>query len=807
MASDGLQEAVHVLEVIQQVYCLPLKTCLERILPKYDHGRLDRFAADLRRLFTYTLPPGRVEQHLHDFFQKQVLLILGEAQDDDEDGMERPAEEIRQETIYYARRLQTVGLGDTVAQKMLANVMCETLRSHTKSAYSGRWTSPSTVVDDLKEWIEDSFARLAVELLAVFQGCDDSLEDEASIVPHSEVERWKEMGVNELGMLRTEELFDVAIEWDETRGAIEDLHSYVGSPAARTYLCKSFSNAIAHRLLQPGASTVEILQVYVAIIRAFTVLDSKGVLLDRVARPIRRYLRERDDTVNIVVGGLLADPDYEAEDEDLMEAGVALIELAREMNNAGLDAGAEDDTDLDFDDMNWLPDPIDAGPDYKKSAKTTDVIGSLISLFESKAVFIQEFQKILAERLLKQEYGLDREIRVLELLKFRFGENALQACEVMLRDILDSRRVDAAIQKDQQARIPPPPHTDPSNPVPELHARIVSHLFWPSLSSSNPLLPPSGLEAGTFTIPPPISALQSSYSAAFESLKPSRKLTWLDHLGQVIVNLDLEDRTVTETVSTYEAAVIYAFQPCTKEETLSRKPISRTLTDLTSSLSLSPIVLHNALNFWTSKQILHQSTSSPETYTVLETLPPPPSSSLLLTSSPSSHTDPNSPYTPRSSSTTTPRHHHPVSNVPTHAPSTNTTNTTNRSITATPLIPIPSTSTTAVPAISKFTIYKPYIRGMLTNAGPMALPQIAMMLRVVVPGGMPYGEGELRAWLEDEVRAGPGRGGSSNGGGGGGGGSAPGAEGQGQGEGEGEGEAEGEAAWIGFEGGKFKVVK
>ena len=100
----------------------------------------------------------------------------------------------------------------------------------------------------------------------------------------------------------------------------------------------------------------------------------------------------------------------------------------------------DETTDLDFDDMEWMPDPVDAGPEYKKP-KHLDVIGSLISLFESKDMFIKEYQNILGENLLKKDYHMGREVRLLELLKARYGESALQACEVMMRDMINSHNL------------------------------------------------------------------------------------------------------------------------------------------------------------------------------------------------------------------------------------------------------------------------------------------------------------------------------------------------------------------------------
>ena len=636
----------------------------------------------------HTLPQDKVVENLSGFFGQQCSLILNGVGKNGLQDVVSSAPVVRQRTLKLMQMLQSVGLGGFQAQRILAEVMADILTSHIKSTYAGVWTSPSSVVEQLRDWVENSFSRLVVEILSSMKGVDHSGTDERVDVSHADVERWQEMGVNKLGALRTDELFNVIVEWESgSQGAIEDLKCYVTTPSSRAYLTTTFSSIVSYRLLQPGASTTEILQVYISIIRAFTLLDPKGVLLDRVARPIRRYLRERDDTVTIVVGGLLADAEDEA------GAGDVLLELAAEMNKTTPQNSEDkaDDGDIDYDDMKWMPDPVDAGPEYKKS-KNLDVIGSLISLFESKDVFVKEFQKILGERLLKKEYEFDREIRVLELLKLRFDEAALQACEVMLRDILDSRRVDTFIHKDKGLNLN-------DEYAPELHTRILSHLFWPSLHSES------------FFIPPEVASLQSRYSTGFENLKHTRKLTWLHALGQVTVALDLEDRTVTEDVQTWQASVIYAFQPSPSDDPST--PITRTFDDLAATLQMTDPLLHNALTFWIGKLVLKQTSASPPAYTVLETL---------------SDEDAAHP------------------------------GTTSAAIAAA----AESATAAAAPAVlsehevaqEKMEVYWQYVVGMLTNMGPMPLQQVVMMLKFTVPGGFPFGNEELKEYLEEEVRGG-----------------------------------------------------
>ena len=330
---------------------------------------LARFLDRLHSLVANSLDHDVFAEHLSGFLKTEGYIVLG-LQDYDEGegdngnrrdcGQKSPssAEEARQKVLMVMRSLHHVGLGGARAQRVFAGVMSEMLSAHVKSAYAGQWTSPSTVIDRLRDWVENQYARFVVEILACLKEVSDSHGCQTTDVSLADVERWQEMGIIRLGALRTSELFNVVVDWEEaSKGAIEDLKHYVNTTTARTHLTTFFSNVISHRLLQPGAATMEILQVYISIIRAFAVLDPKGVLLDRIARPIRRYLRERDDTVKIIVGGLLANADVD-------EAGATdvLVELAMELNKITEVQGDNDDDDLDWDDMSWVPDPIDAGP-------------------------------------------------------------------------------------------------------------------------------------------------------------------------------------------------------------------------------------------------------------------------------------------------------------------------------------------------------------------------------------------------------------------------------------------------------------
>ncbi|KAE8421655.1 hypothetical protein BDV36DRAFT_292040 [Aspergillus pseudocaelatus] len=736
---NGLRKIVYCLQLIRKIYFAPL---MEYLLPLLGAVEQEKVFVQRRRGFhlmiAYTLPWQRVSPLLTRELMTHAVTILGidtledDAVEDDEDSMEvdrrhsvsyrdwrdEPSAEVRmqmmtegEDTRVTAARerllslfndLELVGLGGVRAQKVFASVMNTMMTEFIRAAYSGQWEGPSKVSQHLRHWIENVYARLAVQVLAIINVPESGTKEADRLdVKLSDVEKWQEIGLSRLGALRTGELFDIIVEWPASSGAIEDLRHFTAYPAGRFQVTHSFSAVLDHRLLHPGASTVEILQVYISIIRAFNLLDPKGVLLDRIARPIRRYLRDRPDTVKVIVGGLMADP---ADAHDQTGSGDTLVELSAELTKAHQNSMRSDRGELDWDDMNWIPDPVDAAPDYRKS-KTSDVIGSLISLFDSKEAFVKEMQRMLADRLLQKRTDFDQEMSVLELLKLRFGDNALQACEVMMRDIFDSRRVDAVVRNDQDLTRKPAVSTPGSDDedIPELHAKILSHFFWPEIQEQD------------FHVPEEIAELQQRYAAGFASLKQSRKLTWLNGLGQVTVELDLEDRVFVDEVSTWQATVIHAFNSPSGDS------VSRTANELAEELDMSVALVRSACLFWVSKRILAE--VQRDTFRVLEVLPNEEDETVGGTG---------------------------VSGADDNAGDASE----DTAAAAEAAAAAAAKESAEAAAMEKMNLYWQFIMGMLTNQGAMPLQRIVMMLKIAVPGGFPFSNEELREFLAGMVAKG-----------------------------------------------------
>ena len=584
-------------------------------------------------------------------------------------------------------------IGSEKSVKLLAVSLNDLMTEFVTWSYAGVYREGLQL--HLEYWVEHLFFRIAHQALR----CLDSRSDARSL-PQAEIKKWRGMATARLGALRVDELFDIVVDWDGSAPAIEDLRHFTTNPATRGYLTHDFANVLQTRLLHPGASTVEILQVYISIIRSFRLLDPKGVLLDRVARRVRRYLRDRDDTVKVIVAGLLADTMPNSNQVPPPSDSDTLSELALELQRHGAQDYSAGDTDFDYNNMNWLPDPVDAAPDYMKSNKNTDVIGSLITLFETKDVFVKELQSTLAERLLKHKVDFNQEIGVLEHLKIRFGDSALQGCEVMLRDVLDSKKVNNTIRRDLNKQEAKPQSGNPNN-GPELHAKILSRLFWPSVPEQS------------FNVPREIVGQQKSYERGFEALKQSRKLTWLNSIGQVEVELELEDRTFQEEVLPWKAAVIHVFHDNTSS---ADQPVTKKISEIAAELAMSPTLVRSACIFWVSKRILTETDFN--TFTVLERLP---SGTDIDTATSEGH----------------------FTGMPTNAAAA-----------AEAAALAASNEAEEADRKQKMTMYHQFIVSMLTNQGSMPLARIAMMLGIVVPGGFPFSNEELKEFLGGMVKDG-----------------------------------------------------
>jgi anaphase-promoting complex subunit 2 len=265
------------------------------------------------------------------------------------------------------------GLQDSVEIILADSVMAE-IKSYGRKLYATVWDQ--SVLSAQKRWITSTLATSLQMLIG-----------EA----YNATPRMLDIAEDALSQLRIEELFDIVVDYPSSIPALKDLKACLKRGAQRAAAVNVFQVACSRRLLHGGANTVDIISGYISTIRSFSILDPKGVLLDKVSRPIRRYLKDRDDTIAVLVSGLLG--------EESSELQFLAKELAKSSERA------EEPVD-DLLDINWTPDPTDAPPDFMKEL-CSDLIGNLLSLYENKEVFVKELALVFANRMLIDPHSVD----------------------------------------------------------------------------------------------------------------------------------------------------------------------------------------------------------------------------------------------------------------------------------------------------------------------------------------------------------------------------------------------------------------
>ncbi|XP_060537685.1 LOW QUALITY PROTEIN: anaphase-promoting complex subunit 2-like, partial [Pantherophis guttatus] len=379
--------------------------------------------------------------------------------------------------------------------------------------------------------------------------------------------------------MRIEELFSIIRDFPESKPAVEDLKYCLERTNQRQQLLTSLKSALELRLLHPGVNTADIITLYISAIKALRELDSSMVILEVACEPIRKYLRTREDTVRQIVAGLTGDAEGSAD-------------LANELSKADpvtLENDQESEDDYS-DPEDWVPDRSDADPGKSSSKRrSSDIISLLVSIYGSKDLFINEYRTLLADRLLHNAITVPRgEIRNVELLKLRFGEAQMHYCEVMLKDMADSRRINANI-RDEEQKLP-----EQERPPFSLEATILSSEFWPPLKEEK------------LELPGQIKEAMEAYAKKYEKLKAMRTLNWKHHLGLVDLELELADRTISLSVSPVHAAVILHFQ----------EKSTWTLEELSEAVKVPAASLRRKMTLWLQQGVLRE--EPPGTFTVIE---------------------------------------------------------------------------------------------------------------------------------------------------------------------------------------------
>ncbi|XP_039037490.1 anaphase-promoting complex subunit 2-like isoform X4 [Hibiscus syriacus] len=162
----------------------------------------------------------------------------------------------------------------------------------------------------------------------------------------------------------------------------------------------------------------------------------------------------------------------------------------------------------------------------------------------------------------------------------------MQKCEIMLNDLIDSKRTNTNIKTtiNKTSQIDPE-SSEAGISLGNLAATIISSNFWHPIQDEALIIPDS------------VDQLLSDYARRFHEIKTPRKLLWKKNLGTVKLELQFEDKAMQFTVVPVHAPIIMQFQDQT----------SWTSKNLAAATGIPVDVLNRRISFWLSKGVLTES--------------------------------------------------------------------------------------------------------------------------------------------------------------------------------------------------------
>lgn len=378
------------------------------------------------------------------------------------------------------------------------------------------------------------------------------------------------------GNLLISRMFDIILDFPETKPAISDLSDcLVKFPELKLVLEKEFKNQLQEKIVHCSKATDGILLIYINLTKVMKILFPTMEILESISDPIKKELRKRSDTFKCIIRTI-------AEDGELY----ALLDI-KQKSVKEQDEFSSDEDELGA--FEWQPIPRSALRNVLSALnKRSDIVSMLINIYGSQEQFMEEYRMHLFKKLVKNTaFDVVTEIKDLEMLKKRFGEGNLHKCEVMIQDVLSSKRINLIVQEKK-------PENNFLN-AQNLDFLIISSYFWPIEEQNY-----------KFELPAKLLATFQEYSAKYSVVKASRKLRFHEELGSVTLTLEFENGSRTwNDVSPLHAAIISLFDGETG---------SKSSDELSKVLGISQHHLRKEISFWETRGVVSRSKVNDEFY-------------------------------------------------------------------------------------------------------------------------------------------------------------------------------------------------
>ena len=256
--------------------------------------------------------------------------------------------------------------------------------------------------------------------------------------------------------LKIDNFFEIISKFPDSKPTLIDIKICIPCFNKNIFI-KKITQQIKKRLLNPGISTRIIIEIFIRIIKIMRIIDSSNnYMLEALSSPIKEYLLNRKDTMQWIITAIISEEDVNMI-EDMSKAYVKNIQ------SKDYDYLSSDDEPENWEPINLkgINNDKHISNDFKNTK--IDIVSILVNVFGSPEKFMEQYKRMLIERKINDNnFLMEQEIKNLELLKLKFGENLLTNCENIIQDIKESKKINSKI------------FTDPS-----FSCQIINSNYWP----------------------------------------------------------------------------------------------------------------------------------------------------------------------------------------------------------------------------------------------------------------------------------------------------------------------------------------
>ncbi|KAF4651699.1 hypothetical protein FOL47_000247 [Perkinsus chesapeaki] len=398
-------------------------------------------------------------------------------------------------------------------------------------------------------------------------------------------------------------------------------------------LAASIQLEFHRRLLIPSAQTADVLKLYLRAFSAVNILlgperpHAAHRIFDWICEPVVTFLQGRSDTVRCVVAAMLEGSDNRTDEErpkgDSSE-GMAVVRFKpRESTSSAW---------LELYDFETPAIPtVPAGPSrfvsppfisgtqtkkfvqvwderfppvtqrYKRESTEAQMLPLLVvGVYGSEDEFIKEYRELMCQRLLGVSFvsnpqgEASRDASNLTMLKKKFGEDALQPCDVILHDVENSRKISSHIIRKLN---------DNHHDNPDISVLMVSRHFWPSNAGRARIGDTRHYHQQFNELrlqPQIVEDMLSRFAVEYAETCGERELVWLRTEGHATVEIIINGVTTDVICPLIALAVLALFE----DESDSAWCLTRDNIQQLMGGGIDEDAVDAAIRFWTSRHVL-----------------------------------------------------------------------------------------------------------------------------------------------------------------------------------------------------------